>query len=110
MRRFACRLANPKVDLRLAKPDRFQLGMPIGDVDQRDIAKISELQQLVLRQRLLGCQSGPISEPRNPYDDRGGYTGLQKLATADHRLHLDFARTLDAIPNAICDGPLFQIA
>ena len=84
MRRLALGLADAQVDLGFTKPDRFDLCVNVGDVDQRNVTEIIELQQLVLGQGLLGCQLRPVAEPRNPDDGRGCNRCLQELTAGDH--------------------------
>ena len=55
---------DPEIDRRLAEIDRFELGVNVCDVDQADIAKSIKLQKIILRQRLLGGQFGPIAKTR----------------------------------------------
>ena len=50
-----------EVDRRLAKIDRAELGMDVGDVHQRDISEWLEPQQVGLRQPLLGERGRPAS-------------------------------------------------
>ena len=53
MRRQAGIVTNTQIDFRLAEPDRFQLRMDVGNMDQGHIAHRIELQQLILCQGLL---------------------------------------------------------
>jgi len=70
------RIADAEIDLGLAEPDRLQLRMDVGHMDQRDIAEILERQQLLLGESLLGSQPGEIAEARNAHDRRRGHRGL----------------------------------
>ena len=75
----------------LAEVDRLELGVNVGDVDQRDIAKGVELQKLILRQRLLGCQTGPVAKPGRAHKSGRGHRHLKEIATRDHgRTFLQF--------------------
>ena len=66
---------------RFAEIDRLELRVNVGDVDQRDIAKGVELQKLVLRQRLLGGQPGPVAETGRADKRRCGHGHLKEIAT-----------------------------
>jgi hypothetical protein len=56
MRRLALCLADADVPFGFAEPDRLQLGMDVGDVDQGQVAEIVELQQ-------AGPASAPAGRP-----------------------------------------------
>jgi hypothetical protein len=51
MRRQAIDLANPQIDRRLTEIDRHQLGVDVGQVDERDIAGDSKLSSFISARR-----------------------------------------------------------
>src|SRR6266446_2097358 len=76
MRHLPPCLADPDIDRRFAEIDRHQLRMEVGDVDERDVAKPVETQQVGLAQLLLSKGAGPAAR-----HDRGRSGGdCKKLA------------------------------
>lgn len=61
--------AHADVGIGFAEPDGPQMRMRICDVDQRQVAEVVELQQLVLRQRLLRHYPRPVRHAQ-PGKDR----------------------------------------
>ena len=59
MGRTPLRVTDADVHLGLAEPDRLELGVDVGDVDQRDVAEVIEFEQFVLAQALLRGQPAP---------------------------------------------------
>jgi hypothetical protein len=84
MRRLAGDRANADVPLGLAEPDRLQLRVDVGEMDERDIARGVESQKVVLRQRLLGGKTGPVSGSRGPENGRRRHADLKKITARDH--------------------------
>ena len=81
MRHGTTVVTHSNIHRRFTEIDRLELGVNVGDVDQRDIAKGVELQKLILCQRLLRCQTGPVAETRCA-DKRGcGHRHLKDIAT-----------------------------
>jgi len=76
--------ADAQVHLGLAEIDRHQLGVDVGDMDQGQVAERVEFQELVLGQRLLRGQPGPIAKAGGPHQGRCGHGNLKKIATGDH--------------------------
>ena len=54
------------VDGRFAEIDRFKLPVDVRHMDQRHISIGVKVQQLILRELLLGRQSCPVPKPRRP--------------------------------------------
>ena len=86
MRRLSARFADAEIDRRLAEIDRHQLGMDVGDVQQRDIAERVELHELGLGQALLRHGSGKIGARKAAAkrQRRGGGADLQDFTAGDH--------------------------
>ena len=84
MGRPAARLADADVHFGFAKPQRHQLGVDVGDMDQGGVAVILEGQKLVLAQRLAGRDARPAAEARDADQRRGGKGCLKELASRDH--------------------------
>src|SRR5258708_36460654 len=80
MRVFRPCLAVPDIDRSFAERDRHQLRMEVGDVDERDVAKPVETQQVGLAQLLLSKGARPAA-----WRDRsGGCSNFKKLAPRRH--------------------------
>ena len=72
--------ADCEIEGRLPIQHRKQLGVQIGDVNERDIAERSEAQQLVLRETLL--REHPRYATRK--NGQGGGSHLQQIAPGEH--------------------------
>ena len=86
VRNRAAVVAHPDIDRRFTEVDRHQLGVNVRDMDQGHVAEGVEGQQIILRQRLLGRQFGPVSKPGRPIKGCGGHSRLQEITTRDHTL------------------------
>ncbi len=84
MRHLPLGIAHTNVDFRFTEIDRFQLRMDVGDMDQRHIPEGIKLQQIVLRQLLLGSQTRPIAKTRCARHCGCGHGDLKKIAARDH--------------------------
>ena len=80
MRHQPLGLADAEIDRRLAEQERHELGVDVGDVDERDVADRVEAQQLVLGQALLRERPGPAAGQNG----RGCGRHLEKIAPRDH--------------------------
>ncbi len=80
VRRLARLLADPDVDRGLAEVDRLELGVDVGDVHQRHVARGGEACQ-----RLLG-EALRRGQPRQSAaeDGRGGHGGLEEFTPRNH--------------------------
>ena len=86
MRHLPAVLAHTDIHRRFAEIDRFKLRVDVGHVDQADVAKRVEFQQLVLRERLLRGQLAPVAKRRRTIQSCCSHTSLKKITTRDHRL------------------------
>ena len=79
MRRQAARLADAEIDRRLAEIDRHELGVQVGEIEQRELAGRLEAQQIGLRRpaALRKSRSGHAKSCRR----RGN---LQQLTAAEY--------------------------
>ena len=66
-------VAHADVYRRLPEKNGLQLRVNISDVDERDISIGIELQQLVLRQRLLRSEPAPVSIGGTTQNGAGGH-------------------------------------
>ena len=82
VRRQPLRAADAEIDRRLAEIDRLELGMNIGDVDQRHIAERFESEQVRLAEPLLRESARPPATRAGDRRGRGGQ--LQKVTPCHH--------------------------
>jgi len=78
------RLAHTDIDGGLAEVDRHELRVKVGQVDQRHVAEALEIEQVVLRQRLLRRRPRPLSGKPRAGNGRQRRTGHQKFASRKH--------------------------
>ena len=80
MRHLPARLADAEIDRRLAEQHRHELGVDVGDMDERDVAERLEAQQLGLRQPLLREGARPAAR----HERRRRRGDLNEFAPGDH--------------------------
>ena len=100
--------ANPDVGVRRTEVDRLELGMAVGEMQQRHLALGIELQQIILRQLLLRQRARRICAQPCRAEHKAGIQGiLQKISPGMHPiLHLGEKRTNDFAP-AIAEIRIF---
>ena len=89
--------ADADIDAGLAEVHRLQLGVQVGDVNERDVAHWLERQKLILGQRLPRGQLRPAADAGRA--DNGGcrHCRLEEVPPGDH---LPFLRKRDGAPRA----------
>ncbi len=84
MRWQAAHLAHADIHLRFAEPDRLELAVNVGDMDQRHVSESIEFKKLVLGELQAGRDLGPGADTGAPPDRRSGNGRLQEVSARDH--------------------------
>ncbi|MBA7714623.1 hypothetical protein ES703_123652 [subsurface metagenome] len=93
MRRLAASFADPEIDRRLAEVQRHQLRMAVGEIKDRERAQGIEVQDVRLREALLGCDPAKGTHAAAGQESGGRSRRLQEFALGYHRRLALAART-----------------